>query len=508
MKLSDLLAFNNIVIQCHDIPDADAIGSGYALYTYLRDNGKNVRFIYSGKESVSKSNLVYLINTLEIPIEYESEGIGNPDLLLTCDCQYEEGNVTRFNAKRIATIDHHQVAKGKVLPELCEIRSGIGSCCTIIWDMMRKEDYHPNAEVSTALYYGLFTDTNALSELSHPLDRDMLDEIYFDKNLIRKLNGMNITLDEAKIAGIALLGVEFHPSHRYAILEAQPCDPNILGLISDFFLSVDSVDVCLVYSVLKYGVKYSVRSDTPEVRADELASYIARDLGHGGGHMDKAGGFIQKELLEQKYKYYSECPEKEKVSAVTSILREKMHNYYADSDIIYAGKTKVSRRGMREYVKIPVKQGYAIPSEFMPLGTHILVRSMEGDLNLMVEEDTVIMIGIKGEVYPTKMEVFKKSYKKLRGKYTLKLEYSPTIKKVSSSETIDLVPHAHMCVSSGGSHILARPITKETKVFTKWLKGEYLKGYPGDYLACKTNDTDDVYIIGKDFFAESYAPVK
>ena len=61
----------------------------------------------------------------------------------------------------------------------------------------------------------------------------------------------------------------------------------------------------LVYSVLKYGVKYSVRSDTPEVRADELASYIARDLGHGGGHMDKAGGFIQKELLEQKYKYYS-----------------------------------------------------------------------------------------------------------------------------------------------------------------------------------------------------------
>ena len=46
MKLSDLLKFDSIVIQCHDNPDADAIGSGFALYSYFRDKGKNVRFIY------------------------------------------------------------------------------------------------------------------------------------------------------------------------------------------------------------------------------------------------------------------------------------------------------------------------------------------------------------------------------------------------------------------------------------------------------------------------------
>ena len=28
MKLRDLLVFNNITIQCHDNPDADAIASG------------------------------------------------------------------------------------------------------------------------------------------------------------------------------------------------------------------------------------------------------------------------------------------------------------------------------------------------------------------------------------------------------------------------------------------------------------------------------------------------
>ena len=31
MRLKDLLRFKNIVIQCHDNPDADALASGYAL---------------------------------------------------------------------------------------------------------------------------------------------------------------------------------------------------------------------------------------------------------------------------------------------------------------------------------------------------------------------------------------------------------------------------------------------------------------------------------------------
>ena len=504
MKLSDLLKFDSIVIQCHDNPDADAIGSGFALYSYFRDKGKNVRFIYSGKKTISKSNLEYLIEALKIPIEYEPSNIGNPDLLLTCDCQYGESNVTMFDAKEIAIIDHHQVAPGKKLPKLCEIRSGIGCCCTVVWDMMRKEKYQPGPEVSSAMYYGLFTDTNSLSELFHPLDKDMLEEIFVDQALLRRLNGMNISLEEAKIAGIALLGVEYHQDHNYAILEAQPCDPNILGLISDFFLSVDTVNVCLVFSVLDYGIKFSVRSDYAEVRADELAAYISEHIGSGGGHTNKAGGFIQNELLTQEYKKYAECTDKEKTAVITSILRQRMHDYFTSVDVIYAGKTKVSTRGMKEYVKMPIKQGYVIPKEFLEIGTKIMVRTLEGDIYLTVQEDTVIMIGIRGEVYPSTQTVFKKNYKKLKGSYDLKLEYSPTIKITSTTDTIDLVPVAHMCVSTGGNHILAKPLKKRAKVFTKWLKNDYLNGEIGDYLAMKASDTEDVYIIGKDLFKESY----
>ena len=45
MKLNDLLKFNDIVIQCHDNPDADALASGYALYWYLTKK-ERVRALY------------------------------------------------------------------------------------------------------------------------------------------------------------------------------------------------------------------------------------------------------------------------------------------------------------------------------------------------------------------------------------------------------------------------------------------------------------------------------
>ena len=102
---------------------------------------------------------------------------------------------------------------------------------------------------------------------------------------------------------------------------------------------------------------------------------------------------------------------------------------------------------------------------------------------------------------------FKKNYKKLKGKYDLKLEYSPTVRVISTTEVVDLIPVAHLCVSTGGNHILARPLKRRVKVFTKWLKNDYLNGEIGDYLAMKASDTDDVYVIGKDLFKESYESV-
>ena len=282
MRLKELLAYNDIVIQCHDNPDADALASGYALWWYFREMGKTARFIYRGRNPVKKSNLCIMIDRLNIPVSYEPDFMPVPELLVTVDCQYGERNVTRTEADTVAVIDHHQVA-GE-LPELSEIRSGMGSCATILWDMIREEglSVEDERELSTALYYGLYTDTNRLAEVAHPLDRDMRDNLIVSRSIITEMSNSNISLEELTITGHAITGYEYHEDQRFVILRTEPCDPNILGVISDFVMETDGIDASLAYYVSPFEVKLSVRSCVKQIHADELAAYLTDGLGGGG----------------------------------------------------------------------------------------------------------------------------------------------------------------------------------------------------------------------------------
>lgn len=59
-----------------------------------------------------------------------------------------------FEAEHIAVIDHHRICTE--LPELSEVRSNLGACSTLVWNMLKIEgfDVRGNRELSTALYYG------------------------------------------------------------------------------------------------------------------------------------------------------------------------------------------------------------------------------------------------------------------------------------------------------------------------------------------------------------------
>lgn len=508
MKLSDLLIYNPILVQCHDNPDADAIASGYALYSYFKEKGKNVRFIYSGKSKISKTNLVMLVDYLDITdtMEYIPDEetykryFGNPfpGLLVTVDCQYGAGNVTRFPAETVAIIDHHQEEISDV--ELSEISPKLGSCSTLIWKMLRDEKAEfKNIKITTALYFGLYTDTNSLSEIFNPYDKDMRDLIPYEKTVIHLLRNSNYSLEDFEIAGSAMNRCEYNREFKFAHIRAEQCDPNILGVISDLLLQVSEVEICIVYNEWPMGYKFSARSCVKEVHADDMAAFIAEGCGSGGGHIEKAGGFINKTLYEENYKDMK----------FGEFLDMRMNQYFDSYDVIYAKDYVINYEGMKEYVKKSTPRGYVRAKDVVPVGTPITVRTLEGDAEMTVEEDTVIMIGIKGEVYPTTYDKFVNSYEISDSTYfdcTLlrRPEYLPTIHNRLDGSVIELAEYAGMCTSGGGTHIYAKPSDKRLKVFTRWNEECYYSGKIGDYIAVRCDDLKDVYIVEKDIFAETY----
>jgi len=508
MNLRELLGYERILIQCHNNPDPDALASGYGLYEYFKSHGKDVHLVYGGMDRVQKSNIKLMISALEIPVEfyldYEKENapLGKDDLLITVDCQYGESNVFRIEAENIVIIDHHQVSPILVYnADTMDIRSELGSCATLVWSMLKEEGFPvaDYANLSTALYYGLFTDTGDFSELSYPLDKDMRDELLFDKMLVMQLNNSKISLEELEIAGVALIKYVYNTEHRYALIHAKPCDPNVLGYIIDLVLQVDVIDTCVVYNNQANGFKFSVRSCIKEVKANELAAYIADGIGGGGGHMDKAGGFIS--LMK--------FAESQNEMDIDTYMAVRMNSYFTTCEIIHCGDYELDTTGMKLCRKKDLVVGYVDPADVVPIGSVIQVRTLEGDVDIKVEGKEYIMIGILGEVYPIAKKRFESDYEKVSDSYSLVTEYLPSLRCNTTGTVIsDLTKYAKSCRACSRSQIYAKPIDHIHKIYTVWDPQNYYVGNPGDYIACKYNDKKDIYIIRKDVFELSYEEIE
>ncbi len=512
MKLSDLTMYNPVTIQCHDNPDADAIASGFAMYRYFKSLGRKVRLIYAGRNKIQKSNLVLMLEHLDIPIQYvEDEHAFLKDepegkiagLLLTVDCQYGAGNVTKLPAQEVAVIDHHQAEIRDM--DKSEINPHLGSCSTLVWHMLLEAGWKvTDSKLGTALYYGLYTDTNQFSEIYNPLDMDMRDALPYEKTLITLFRNSNLSLQEMEIAGVAMIRHIYNDDYRYAIIKSQPCDPNILGIISDFLNQVAEVDTCVVYNDLKDGYKFSVRSCVKEVQANELAAFLADGVGSGGGHSEKAGGFINKTLYEEAYPtLHSEA-----------FFSQRLNDYFDNCDIIYARDYDIDISDMKSYVKKKVPMGYVVATDILPLGTPITIRTMEGDVNMAVEQDLIIMIGVKGEVHPNRRQNFERSYEVTDEPYCTdvthshrNMVYRPTIRNRQTGEVMQLIDYAKVCITRGITYIHAKELTKRVKVFTVWDEEKYMLGKPGDFLAVRCEDKHDIYVVERDIFSKTYDEV-
>lgn len=496
VTLKQLEQYEPITIQCHDNPDGDAIASGFGLYTYFKEKGKEVRLIYSGRNRIRKANLTLMLSLLDIPITYvERQEETIPGLLITVDCQYGAGNVTKLPAEQVAIIDHHQVEITDVA--MSRIEPTLGSCSTLVWKMFYEAGCRVTSmRLGTALYYGLYTDTSQLTEIFNPNDMDMRDQIIHDAEQIRHLKQTNLSLEEMEIAGLALLRSIYNADYHYAVIKTKPCDPNLLGLISDFLIQVAEINSCVVYNEQDDGYKLSVRSCSKEVHANELARYVTEGIGSGGGHIDKAGGFINRKLYEKQYPTLH----------TQAFMGTRMAEFFDNNQMIYAADGDLDTSDMREYCRRSVALGYVNPLDIFPLGTPVTIRSMAGDLKMLIDGEHYIMIGMRGEIYLRCKEQFLNQNNMVRGRFKTPaaMEYNPVIRNDNDGSTRELFDYAGSCVSIGDIRVLAKKLKKTVKIFPANDEEHVLFGKPGDYLCMRKDHPQDLFVVEKEQFAVLY----
>ena len=326
----------------------------------------------------------------------------------------------------------------------------------------------------------------------------MRDSLIYDKQLLRRLRNAVLTLRELEIAGMALIRHSYNAANRYVMVKAQECDPNILGLISDFALQVDSVDVCIVYNEVNEGIKFSVRSCVREVMANELATYLANELGNGGGHIDRAAGFLSKSRFNELHEYLN----------YDAYFLRKLTEYYQSFEVIDVAKNPLELTEFKHYKKTPTPRGFVKLSEVLPEGTPIIIRSLEADIECTVKASDILIIDGQGAISVMNEERFYTNYKIIEEYFDLNIEYFPRIRKQKSGKVVYLEEYTKKCMLKGDNTIHARVLEKPVKVFTVYSQDKYKYGQDGDYLAISESDRDDVYVIEQEIFKKTYTEIE
>ena len=179
---------------------------------------------------------------------------------------------------------------------------------------------------------------------------------------------------------------------------------------------------------------------------------------------------------------------------LNSIITDGNYLYYND----YLAHNYRKRAAIYGFVKL---------GELFEEGMECRIRTLEGDVFVISDKDTYVMIGREGEVYPIKRTTFDERYRSLEETYDREFDYNPSVINMTENKTYDLIPYAIQCVSKPGAKVYATPLKIHTKVFTRWNYETYMNGKPGDYLCYSYSDELDVYVVQKDSFSYIYEEV-
>ena len=110
---------------------------------------------------------------------------------------------------------------------------------------------------------------------------------------------------DLKAYGASIESIELYDKVGFSCIPFS-CPDALIAILSDFILALIEVDVAVVFSIRKDGVKLSVRSEDPDIHAGDLLHDALEGIGSGGGHAAMGGGFIGKDHLPEGGRYSRE----------------------------------------------------------------------------------------------------------------------------------------------------------------------------------------------------------
>ncbi len=298
LDMVDYLKGKHVFVQTHNFPDPDAIGAGFGLVGLLKHYGVSAVLCYVGQiDRVNTKKMTELCRITIYPENELPEEMKEEDPVICVDSQKGGGNIRDLPGDEIACIDHHPLIEGENYRYL-DVRK-VGSCSTLIAEYYSELSIEPDELTATALLYGLKMDTMHFTRGVTAEDIEMFSYLfpYASENILTELSGNNMEFKDLRAYGSAIENIFVYDRIGFAGIPFA-CPDAQIAVVADFILSLEEVDVAVLYASRPDGIKFSVRSETVAVDAGKLIAGALSGIGSGGGHSFMAGGLIPRENLE------------------------------------------------------------------------------------------------------------------------------------------------------------------------------------------------------------------
>ncbi len=283
--------YRNILIIIKGSPDPDAIASSFALSALCRKLGVSSTIISGKKVSLPENRM--FIATLNIPVRFSPDlpDIRHFDAYIVTDFQSPSAHEIAGDLPCAVFIDHHEHDGEEARADFSLRNTDAGSTSTIIALLLKemgvKLELSDMVPVSTALLYGIYTDTDKYSHAGR-LDYEALDYLsgFSDHEAFNKISSTPLSRETLELLKTAIRVKVAHKNWLIAGLGYVGADNrDSIAVIADFLLKREKHHAVVVFAAIESAdgsrltLDASLRSESDMLNLNDIIKAITAEGG-------------------------------------------------------------------------------------------------------------------------------------------------------------------------------------------------------------------------------------
>ena len=285
-----------VLILTHDNPDPDALASGKALSHLLMEAWQiPTRLQYSGLVARAENQAMLKLLVPEWEHVDILTDLNKYSAIALVDTQPGAGN-NRLPDDILPdiVIDHHHPIR-ELLAEVAyvDMRPDIGATVSLLHQHLDAAAIYPDADLATAMFYGLQTDTQGLARGASPLDQVVYFELlgFLDHKKLIQVERAGLPREYFRAVNQGLNSTRVYNHSAVAYLK-EIHRPDFAAEMADLLIRLNDAKVVLCMGIHDKTLHLSLRTEPSGIDAGVLLQEIIVHPGKAGGHGTMAGGQV------------------------------------------------------------------------------------------------------------------------------------------------------------------------------------------------------------------------